>query len=57
VPAPESSLSVVRRVSDHHRPGPGKTQFPERQAYKAGIRLAVLDVVAAGSRLDKFIDA
>jgi hypothetical protein len=41
---------------DHDGPGPGKARFPERQAYQAGIRLAVLDVIAAGSRLDEFID-
>ena len=52
----ESRLGVIWRVSDHDRLQPADIQFPQRHADDAGIRLAMLDIVAACGCRDKFVD-
>ena len=51
-----SRLGVVRRISDHHSLGARQAQFSQSQPHKAGIRLAVFDIVAARRSLDERID-
>ena len=49
----ECSLGVVGRVAYHHGLECGKSQLFERHLDKARVRIAVFDIVAAGSRTDK----
>lgn len=55
-PRPPRRRHPTQPLSDHHSPGAGKAQLSKRQPDKAGIGLAVLDIIVAGGRLDEFTD-